>query len=53
VPGDSLGAIWPQQANQGLSSMRLVRFYRQMDQKRTNLVRFQQRDRRIVYEDLQ
>ncbi len=53
VPGDLLGALGPQQTDQGLSSVRAVRFYRQIDQQRTNLVRFQHRDRRIVYQDLQ
>ena len=53
VTGDLLGAIWPQQTNQGLSSMRTVRFYRQIDQQRTSLVRFKHRNRRIVYQDSQ
>ena len=43
VTGDLLGAIWPQQTDQGLSSMRTVRFYRQIGQERTDLVRLQRR----------
>jgi len=53
VTGYLLGVLWPQQANQGAPSMRTVRFYRQIDQKRTDLVRFEGRNRRIVYQDLQ
>jgi hypothetical protein len=53
VTGDLLGAIGPQQANQGLSPVWTVRFHRQISQKRTNLVRFQHRNRHIVYHDLQ
>lgn len=53
VTGDLLGASWSQHPNQGPSALRAVRFYRQIDQESTHLVRFQLGQRRIVQQDMQ